>query len=618
VHRVAGILPAIRGRDALDTATHPTELFERSFKMKNQTQLVLAVVLTAIVASAASADMPTTTGAISKVTVYRGQALVTRTVSVDLSTGASELIVKDLPAMIVPESIYAQTSDDTKVLSVRYREKAVREDTREEVKQLDAQIEDVQHRLKYAESEHKHLDMQWQMYEKLKDFTIAATGSDLSRGLLTFEPVESLTGLIEKKGLEYYKLRMELEDKIDGLKKEQELLDRKHNELVAGQSRTECEAVLFISSSSTKKVAIELSYLVGGANWQQQYNLRANPEKSNVLIEYNAVVNQTSGEDWDGVALSLSTAEPTMVAAAPVLEPMFVALSMPAQTQQAGPPAFIGAAQARQYQESRKANIKKGIAANTELNELAINNQAFFFNAGQKELQEFQQQMAEISRVEGISVTYELPGRLTLPSRSDQQLVTIASITAKADFTLIATPLLTDYVYLQADLLNDSRTVLLPGQAGMFRNGEFVGRSRLPQVTIGERFTAGFGIDSQVHVARELEDKKTRIQGGNRIDTYDYRIALSNYKNTQIELLLLDRLAYTDDASIKIELGKTEPELSSNSEYLRTARKKGILRWDLKLAPNTIDQDTTVVKYSFTMEYDKNMQIEPRRPGRSQ
>jgi len=255
--------------------------------MKNLTQgLIQTVVLMAIVVSVASADVPTTSGTISKVTVYRGQALVTRTVSVDLPPGASELIVKDLPAMIVPESIYAQTSDDTKVLSVRYREKATREDTREEVKQLDTQIEDVQHQIKYAESEHKHLDMQWQMFEKLKNFTLAAANSDLNRGLLTFEPVESLTELIEKKGIEYYKQRMELEDKIAELKKEQGLLDRKRNELVAGQSRTEREAVLFINKAGSKKISIELNYLVGGANWQQQYNLRAAPEKSNVLIEY--------------------------------------------------------------------------------------------------------------------------------------------------------------------------------------------------------------------------------------------------------------------------------------------------------------------------------------------
>lgn len=583
--------------------------------MRNLTHtFVLAVVLIIFAASAASADVPTTTGTIAKVTVYRGQALVTRTISVDLPPGTSELIVGSLPPEIVPESIYAQTLDGTKVLSVRYRQKAVREDTREEVKQLDAQIEDVKYRIKCADRDYKHFSNYAKMFDELKDFTIAAAKSDLNRGLLTFEPIEKLAGLIEDKALEYHERTTQLEDKMAELGKEQGLLERKRKELEAGHSRTEHEAVLFISRAGGKKVTIELSYLVNGANWQQQYNLRANPDESNVLIEYNAVVNQTSGEDWNGVALSLSTAEPTMVAAPPILEPMLVGLSSPASVQQ-GEQVFLGAAQAREYQKSRKANVRKGIAANTELNELAISNQAFVFNAPQRELERFQQQIAEISRTEGISVTYDLPGRLTLPSRSDQQLVGIASITAKADFTLIASPLLTDYVYLQAGLLNDSDTVFLPGQASMFRNGEFVGKGRMPQVTIGEKFTAGFGIDSQVQVAHELEDKKTRIQGGNRIDTYYYRIALSNYKNTAVELQLLDRLPYTDDSSIKIELEKTERELSKDGEYLRTGRKKGILRWDLKLTPNTVDQDATIVKYSFTMEYDRNMRIQPRRPA---
>ena len=578
--------------------------------MKNQTKnLILAVVVIDLLAVAASADVPTTTGTISKVTVYRGQALVTRAINIDLPPGASELIVKDLPAMIIPESIYAQTSDNIKVLSVRYRQKAVSQATREEVKHLDDKIEDVKYKVKCADRDYKHFGHYGKMFDELKDFTITAAQNDLNRGLLTFEPIEKLARLIEDKAFEYHERTTELEDKITELQKEMELLERKRTELSAGHSRTEREAVLFLSSAGGKKVSIELSYLVNGANWQQQYNLRAYPKESNVLIEYNAVINQTSGENWEGVTLSLSTAEPTMVAAPPILEPMLVALAHPAQTQQA---EQFFADRAQQYQRSRKENIKRGIAANEELNRLAVQNQVLFFNVGQKQVQEFQQKMAEISRNEGVSVTYDLPGKLTLPSRSDQQLVTIASITTKADFTLIATPLLTDYVYLQADLLNNSDIVLLPGQASMFRNGEFVGKSQLPQVTIGENFTAGFGIDSQIQVNHELEDKKTRIQGGNRIDTYYYSIALSNYKNTPVELQLLDRLPYTDNTSIKIELEKTEPQLSEDSEYLRTNRKMGILRWDLKLAPNTIDSRTTEVKYNFTMEYDRNMQIQPR------
>ena len=71
--------------------------------------------------------------------------------------------------------------------------------------------------------------------------------------------------------------------------------------------------------------------------------------------------------------------------------------------------------------------------------------------------------------------------------------------------------------------------------------------------------------------------------------------------------------AYDKYIEIKIELEKTEPQLSKEDEYLRAARKKGILRWDLNLSANTVDQSATVVKYSFTMEYDKSVQIQPRR-----
>jgi len=79
----------------------------------------------------------TTTGTITRVVVYRGQALVTRKIDAALPPDSTELIVTDLPANIIPESMYAQASDGTPVLSVRYREQAVKEDTRDEVRKLD-------------------------------------------------------------------------------------------------------------------------------------------------------------------------------------------------------------------------------------------------------------------------------------------------------------------------------------------------------------------------------------------------------------------------------------------------------------------------------------------------
>jgi len=587
-----------------------------STRQKKTRIVTLAVAAVCLMAAVAFAEVPTTTGAISKVTVYRGQALVTRTIEVGLPRGTSELIVSDLPAGIVPESLYAQTSDNVKVLSVRYRENAVREDTREEVKQLDEQIEVLQNQIRHADRNHKHGGNLWAEYKGLWKLAVDGSKVDLNRGVLQSEQIVSLAQYLEDKWNQLHQNALEIEDHIAELKKELELLNRKRSELDAGNSRTEREAILFVSKTDNKKTAIELSYLVNGAGWQQQYNLRANPDKSSVLIEYNAVVNQTSGEDWNSVALSLSTAEPTMVAEPPVLEPMLVGLSRLDRGQQVEQQrAFMDVENVKRQQRARRANVVMGFSGNAALNKLAIDNQQFLINADVRQVQAFQEKLAEIARNEGISVTYELPGRLSLPSRSDQQLVTIASFPVKAEFTLVATPLLTDYVYLQAELFNEAGPILLPGEASMFRNGEFVGKGRLPQVTTGEKFTAGFGIDSQVQVAHELEEKKTRTQGGNRIDTYHYRIALSNYKADTAKLQLLDRLPHSDSDSIKIELGKTEPALSKDIEYLRTGRKKGILRWDLHLKPKSTDENATIVKYTYTMEYDRNMQIQPRRSG---
>ena len=444
---------------------------------------------------------------------------------------------------------------------------------------------------------------------------ISAVNGNLSRGLLDSEQIVSFVNYLESKSNQWHEKTVEVEFIQQDLKKRLELLQRKRKNLAGGRSRTQREAIVYINKTNNKKSVIRLSYLVNNASWKPQYNFRADVKKSNALIEYNGIVHQHSGESWQNVRLYLSTAEPTMIAAAPVLDPMKIRLGrwqktpdVPGQQGGKGP----GGNRQQVFNDlrlQRKSNIKKGKLANFDLNTIAQQEQVLMLNASNRELREFQSQAAEIARVEGVSVTYTLPGELSLPSRDEQQLVSIAKITVDADFTLVATPILTDYVYLQGQLFNNSETILLPGEASMFRNGEFVGKGNTKLVTIGEKFTAGFGIDSQIQVTRELEEKKTRVQGGNRIDENYYRIAISNYKNTPVKLRLLDRLPYTDGSSVKIDLLKTSPKLSEDAEYVRQAKKKGILRWDIELKPNTIGQETTVVEYSFGMEYDKGMQI---------
>lgn len=576
--------------------------------MKKAKVLIITAATLLICISAGLAEPKITAeGKISNVTVYRGQALVTRTINTELPEGNTQLTVQGLPGKIIPESLFAQTSEDIKVLSVRYRERAVRNDIREEVRELDEKIENLETEIHQTERKKQHLDHQWSMFVKLRDFTVSAAESDLNRGLLTFKPIRDLTNLIQQEGGNYIEKTLAFEEQLKELNEELELLNRKRSQLDSGRTHTEREAVLYIKNNKGKKQAgIELNYLVNAANWTPQYNLRAEKDNSQILVEYNAVVNQTSGEDWTKANIKLSTAEPAMVAAAPTLDPLEVKLTRANQAQQQR--ASISKKEVDQpftaLIKSRKEQAKKGAQAEDKLRKIATTNQLYEFNIQESALAKAKQQVRETRRIEGISVTYELPGKLSLPSRKDRELVNIESVRLGGNFTLISTPLLTDYVYLQAKVNNSSETIFLPGPADMFRNGEFVGKSNIPIVTSGEKFTAGFGIDSQVQVTRELESKDSKIKGGNRVDTYNYRISIDNYKNSKVDLRLVDRLPYAEYRNIEIELLEANPELSKDKE-------KGILQWDLELPANSTGDDAFIVTYKFTIEYDKNMSIQP-------
>ena len=71
---------------------------------------------------------------ITDVTVYQGQALVTREVSVPEGDGTVELVVTPLPPQAVDSSLYTEGADGLRVLSTRFRTRAIKDDTRQEVR----------------------------------------------------------------------------------------------------------------------------------------------------------------------------------------------------------------------------------------------------------------------------------------------------------------------------------------------------------------------------------------------------------------------------------------------------------------------------------------------------
>lgn len=587
-----------------------------------------------VFAFAAAEPMPVS-GSITSVIVYRGQALVSRSLQLPDSVGDMELLVENLPEKILPDSLYAQSDGSISVLSVRYREQVIQEDTREQVLQLKEQIQALQRQIQNAGFNMQNVMDRIDRYREQWKLSVDSANADLNRGILQPEAVQKLTEFLERKSIELHKEVVRLTNEKQDLEKQCAELDTKLQRLSAEQQKILRQALVYVSRTEKGKAQISLSYLVRDANWSPQYNLRAAQDRKIAGVEYNAVVHQSSGENWENTQLFLSTAQPSVIAAPPMLSPMQVTLGVAGQRgndylyfngdmpDMQKPAAVAGDMKSQQpvyldqtqvfsnLAKSKKESIAKGINAQRELNSIAISNQMIELEADRRMLMEMKERVAVVTQAEGVSVMYSLRGKLSLPSRTEQQMLNIASFECPAEFIYIASPLLTDYVYLQADVTNTSDTILLPGAASMFRNGEFVGRSDLKLVTSGQTFTAGFGIDSQIQVVREFQDKKTDTFLGSRQNEQQYRIALSNYKAAAVKLRLLERIPWTENNSLAIELKDTSHPLCEDAEYLRTERSKGLLRWDMELNAGSFGAKVTVVTYSYTMKYDKSMSVVP-------
>lgn len=600
---------------------------------------LFVLVLTALLTSFLSAQPQLVESRISSVIVYHGQALTTRIIKLDSVRGDLELLVENLPERILPETLYAQASDGIQVLSVRYRIKEIENDNRKEVQELEDQIYALERRLRDTVRGIDNANDRIDRYREQWKFITDTSKVEMTHGVLNAQTIIELNEFMAAKNSEIHSQLVALENQKLDLEKQLAAVRQQKDKITAEHNRQIRQALVYVHVPTTSAANIlQLSYLVDNADWSPQYSLKAAPAQKKVHIEYNAVVHQSSGEDWTGTELALSTAVPALVAAPPVLSPMQITLTgagdkrglmTPSAVSQRVEPTMGISAQLTEQQpaysfsytdqterfaqlaQSRRASIAKGIKASAELNQIAIGNQMIEFEADKRLLQQLKEKTVAIQRAEGVSVMYRLPGQLTLPSKSDQQLVTIAAFECPAAFTFEAAPLLTDYVYLTADITNTSDTILLPGPGDMFRDGEFVGKADMKLVTIGQTFAAGFGVDSQIQVSREFKDKKIETLWGNRVDEHQYRIEISNYKNEPAALRLMDRLPWTENPALLIELTTVSHPLSQDAEYLRTQKDKGILRWDLMLQPETSGKNAAVITYTFTMKYDNDMAIRP-------
>ena len=562
---------------------------------------------------------------VSEVTLYRNQAMVTRKLVLKGEAGSLEIVVTDLPENIDASSLFAEGDADVEVRAVRFRTRAAGESPRKEVRELQTKIRTVQQQIELANKKLNLLQKRNDYLDKMESFSTKTATADLDRGVLDAEALERITIFSFEQRTKILEDQLALQAETETLAEEKELLNRQLREVTNSSSKTIREAIVYVEKGVDKAKTIRLNYLVNSCGWSPSYGVRANENEAIAKLEYNGMIRQMSGEDWNDVKLTLSTASPALSAAGPGLAPFRVALASRSTAPQTmnytvSPPGSRN--NSDQVKIQGKAGDIKALFAEQQLrsqNAISLNDNwdaSWGLNGTINKFScvdlitdnmDDSQSGFSLDLTQQPSFHYEVKSTVSLPSRNNQQLVRIMQTELPSEFYHVAAPILTSYVYREATLRNNSKTDFLAGPITVYLDNRFVGRSEIPTVARGQEFVVGFGADSQLRSRRELVKKSTGINGGNREAKLTYRLVIENYKETDTEVRIVDRIPMNNENdNLRVTLLPMDTKLSKDDSYNRIERSKGILRWDAEIPARAIGKSAHEIEYGFTLEHDRN------------
>lgn len=549
------------------------------------------------------------TGKISEITLYQDTAVVSRAVEIPAGkTGSFEIVIGPLPSATDASSVHADQAKGVTVRSVACRSRPPEEAAKLQGRagEVAAAIEALEVKISIANNEIALRRIRQNYLKDLQGFVAPAAAQEMTHGVIQSKELEAVTQMhfreYEKASQEIMKLALEIKADAKAL----ELLKQEQDTLAKGPPVT-YDAIVYLEKPTAGPASISLNYFVGDCGWFPVYNVKGDTAKNDVSVEFNALIHQVSGEDWKEAKLALSTASPKTSAYNPRLAPLYVDVTTGGGAPNANADSYKAAV------DQKNVAIKSQFRGRST-DEIASQNFRANDSAASVQLIELSERLSELRLMdqggeEDISIRYELATPISVVSRRDAQMVPVLQHQSPADFYHVAVPILTTSVFREAELANATGRDLLGGQVNVFLDGEFKGRTEISSVARGRIFTLGFGVDGQVKARRTLIDRRDDVQGGNRQVSVSSEIIIDNFKQEAVKIRLRERMPFMEDATnLRVSVGEMSQPLSTNADYLRYEKPKGILRWDINAPPGSLDKSTSL-RYTYSLEFDKSLTL---------
>ena len=216
-------------------------------------------------------------------------------------------------------------------------------------------------------------------------------------------------------------------------------------------------------------------------------------------------------------------------------------------------------------------------------------------------------------------VSYQLPRKVGIPSDSSRSRTQrVATIELDAAFSHVARPIVDPTVYLRAKARNTSSYRLIEGPARLFVGDDSVGEAVLPDIIPGVEVSFWLGGDPRIESKRVLVSQSTKeegVFGKSSVTTWNWRIDLTSAAPGMSSIEVADRIPVSRDEKIRVELRDLSTPLSTDEEYLRNERTRGILRWVLDMPGIGKDGKPSQRAISWTVRESHATEVEVERGG---
>lgn len=513
------------------------------------------------------------------VTVYTDQALITRRGNVTLTGQEQALTLTHLPLTLKPESVRAGGVGNVAVQlrDVQAERVFATEPVVDRVAQLTDQIEQLTEEQQAISDRIAADTIQRNFIEGLSEKAVDRFSRSLAQQQVSLAETRNLLNFVGQRYSDLSAAIAQHKREQTQLQKQIQVLRQQLQQVQTPRPKENYSLTIGIVPAGAGAFELEVSYVCDRASWKPLYDLRVNSTDNSVHLTYLAEINQTTGEDWSAVALTLSTAKPGLGTLPPKLMPWYVDI-------------FQSPSYAPAPMMSRKRTASAAPEDDDDNDAMLAGSYAFELTQPMV--------MAEASAAqitnEGGVVTFAIDGNNNIPGDGAFHKITIFSDEFSSHLAYIAIPKLVSFAYLQAVITNPTDgATLLPGQANIFRDNRFVGTTPLENVAPGQEFKLNLGIDEGLKLTRDLVERKVDKQliGGQRRITYAYRLSATNLRDQEATLNLTEQLPVSRNEKIKVRLNRTSPQIQPG--------EMGLLEWSLHLKPKE-QQD---ISYQFTVEH---------------